>query len=260
MGRARKTRKQGVSLFPFLDILACVIGNLMLIIATVVLEQVDTQPMAEAARIAGLEEEASQAVAKAAELQKQLDDMRKRSGAATAKLDDIREKIAAAKERAADAVARASTASKPSSPSPQMTDELKQLDKTRQKLEAEVADLKSQIAERSTVPKDVIAVLPSGEPRRGRKGIFIEATKAGLIIHDRGRVVKVPAATIGSDPKFKAVLDAAAADSTIIVTFLVRSDGIGVLSAARGFAAAAGVKTGRVPLPGEGPLDLSGVQ
>ena len=43
----REKKKQEVSLFPFLDILACVIGNLILIITAVVLEQVDTKPMAE---------------------------------------------------------------------------------------------------------------------------------------------------------------------------------------------------------------------
>ena len=45
----RQKKKQEVSLFPFLDILACVIGNLILIITAVVLEQVDTKPSAEAA-------------------------------------------------------------------------------------------------------------------------------------------------------------------------------------------------------------------
>ena len=35
----RAKKKQEVSLFPFLDILACVIGNLILIITAVVLEQ-----------------------------------------------------------------------------------------------------------------------------------------------------------------------------------------------------------------------------
>ena len=46
----REKKKQEVSLFPFLDILACVIGNLILIITAVVLEQVDTKPIAEQAK------------------------------------------------------------------------------------------------------------------------------------------------------------------------------------------------------------------
>ena len=43
----RKKKKQEISLFPFLDILACVIGNLILIITAVVLESVDTDKLAD---------------------------------------------------------------------------------------------------------------------------------------------------------------------------------------------------------------------
>ena len=43
----RQKKKQEISLFPFLDILACVIGNLILIITAVVLESVDTDKLAD---------------------------------------------------------------------------------------------------------------------------------------------------------------------------------------------------------------------
>ena len=43
----RQKKKQEVSLFPFLDILACVIGNLILIITAVVLESVDSDKLAD---------------------------------------------------------------------------------------------------------------------------------------------------------------------------------------------------------------------
>ena len=43
----RQKKKQEISLFPFLDILECVIGNLILIITAVVLESVDTDKFAD---------------------------------------------------------------------------------------------------------------------------------------------------------------------------------------------------------------------
>ena len=58
MSRARAQSGPSISLFPFLDILACVIGNLILIITTVVLEQMDTKPIAEAAKIDDVREQA----------------------------------------------------------------------------------------------------------------------------------------------------------------------------------------------------------
>ncbi len=260
MGRPRKIRKQAVSLFPFLDILACVIGNLILIIATVVLEQVDTQPMAEAARIDALEEDAKRAEAQASELQKQLEDLRKRSGVATEKLEDIRAKIAAAKQRLQDAEVRAHQATQPIEQPPEMAAELNQLDDARKKLEAEIKDLERLIAERQRPPEQMIAILPSGERGGPRKGVFVEAARDGLVIHEGSSPWKVPKGQIASDPKFTTLLKKVKADPDAIVTFLVRSDGIASLAAGQKAAAALGVRSGRVPLPGDGQLDLTGAK
>jgi uncharacterized protein YlxW (UPF0749 family) len=219
MGRPRKARKQAVSLFPFLDILACVIGNLILIITTVVLEQVDTKPVAEAARIDDLAEEAKRQAAKAADLQKQVDELRQRSGVASDKLEEIRAKIAAAKQQLKEAEAKAREASQPVAPPPEMAAELAKLEEERKKIEAEIKELEGQIAERRKPPEQMIAILPPGEGGGPRKG-----------------------------------------DPDAIVTFLVRSDGLSSLVAGQKAAAAAGARSGRVPLPGDGALDLSGTK
>jgi hypothetical protein len=260
MGRRRKARKQGVSLFPFLDILACVIGNLMLIIATVVLEQVDTQPMAEAARVAGLEEEAARAQAKAAELQQQVEDLRKRSGAASATLDAVREKIAAAKRRLAEAEARSREAAKPIEQPPAVAVDGKALDASRKQLEIEMKELEQKIAERQKQPEHMIAILPPGERSGPRTGVFVETAKDGLVVHDPSGSWRVPTGKIAADPKFKQLLERVKGDKDAIVTFLVRSDGLASLGVAQKAAAAAGVRSGRVPLPGDGTIDLSGAR
>ncbi len=260
MGRPRKARKQAVSLFPFLDILACVIGNLILIITTVVLEQVDTKPVAEAARIDDLAEEAKRQAAKAADLQKQVDELRQRSGVASDKLEEIRAKIAAAKQQLKEAEAKAREASQPVAPPPEMAAELAKLEEERKKIEAEIKELEGQIAERRKPPEQMIAILPPGEGGGPRKGVFVEAAKDGLVIHEGTTPWKVPTAKIASDPKFKALLDTVKGDPDAIVTFLVRSDCLSSLVAGQKAAAAAGARSGRVPLPGDGALDLSGTK
>lgn len=260
MGRPRKARKQGVSLFPFLDILACVIGNLMLIITAVVLEQVDTKPVAEAARIGDLEEEAKRQVSKAAVLQKELDDLRQRSGTATAQLNAVREKIAAAEHKKKEAEHRAREVVKPVERPPTTDAAIKQLEATHRELAAEIKVLEKKIAERRKQPEQVIAVLPPGEKSGARKGVFVEAAKDGLVVHDPSGAWRVPMSKIASDPKFKALLETAKGDNEAIVTFLVRSDGLAALGAAQKAAAAVGARSGRVPLPGNGSLDLSGAR
>ena len=260
MGRPRKRRKQEVSLFPFLDILACVIGNLILIITAVVLEQVDTKPVAEAARIDDLQAEAERQQAKAAELQKQLDQLLERSGVATDRLAEVRAKIAAAKQKLVEAQKRVEAAAKPVQPPPQITADLKKLEEERKKLEAEIKELERQVAERKKPPEQMIAILPPGSGGGPRKGVFVEAAKDGLVIHEGDKPWQVPTGKVASDPRFKALLDKVKGDADAIVTFLVRSDGLASLAAGQKAATAAGARSGRVPLPGQGTLDLSGAK
>lgn len=260
MGRPRKRRKQEVSLFPFLDILACVIGNLILIITAVVLEQVDTKPVAEAARVEDLKDEAERQQAKATELQRQLDEIRQRSGVATEQLEELREKITEAKQQIKEAELRTQEASVPVEQPPDMKAELAKLEEQRKQLEAELEKLEQEIIERQKPPEEVIAILPSGQGGGPRKGVFVEAAKDGLLIHEGDSPWQVPLATIGSDPKFKALLAKVKDDPEAIVTFLVRSDGLAALATAQEVAAANGARSGRVPLPGDGALDLSGAK
>jgi outer membrane biosynthesis protein TonB len=260
MGRPRKRRKQEVSLFPFLDILACVIGNLILIITAVVLEQVDTKPVAEAARIDDLVEEAERQQAKAAELREQLDQLLERSGVASERLEEIRAKIAAAKQQLVEAKKREEQATKPVERPSEMTAEIKKLEEERKKIEAEIKELERQIAERQKPPQQMIAILPPGAGDGPRKGVFVEAAKDGLVVHEGDKPWQVPTGKVASDPRFKALLDKVKGDPDAIVTFLVRSDGLASLAAGQKAATAAGARSGRVPLPGQGTLDLSGAK
>jgi hypothetical protein len=90
--------------------------------------------------------------------------------------------------------------------------------------------------------------------------VFVEAARDGLVIHEGDKPWNVPTATIGADPRFKALLDGVKGDAESIVTFLVRPDGLASLGAGQRVAQAAGVRSGRVPLPGGGALDLSGAR
>jgi len=260
MGRSRKTRTQGVSLFPFLDILACVIGNLILIITAVVLEQVDTRPVAQAARLDELREEVGREQARAADLTRQVEELRRRSGAATEKLEEVRTRIAAAKQRIAEAEGRARQAGTAVPPPPAMAADLEKLEAERNKIAGEIADLERQIAARKQPPGQMIAILPPGRGAGPRRGVFVEAARDGLVVHEGDRPWQVPTGKVGSDPRFKAILERVKEDADAIVTFLVRSDGLAALAAGQKAAAEAGVRSGRVPLPGQGGLDLSGAK
>jgi len=257
MGRPRKRRKQEVSLFPFLDILACVIGNLILIITAVVLEQVDTKPVAEAARLDEAREEAERQQALAAEQQRQLEALRAKSGDASEKLAELEQKIAEAKEKIRAAEERAKQAAQPVAAPADMAAQLARLEEERKALAGEIAELERQIAAKKTQPEQMIAILPPGSGGGPRRGVFVEAAKDGLVIHEGKEPWQVPTGKVASDPRFKALLERVKGDPDSIVTFLVRADGLASLAAGQKAAAAAGARSGRVPLPGEGALDLT---
>jgi hypothetical protein len=257
MARRRKTRRNEVSLFPFLDILACVIGNLILIITTVVLEQMDTKPIAEAARVDDVRERAAAEAARAARLERQLADLRGRAGDAAKQSAAVRNRIAAAEAKARESQARlaAATTAAPAPAAPR--DTRPQLETETKQLSAEAKKLQAEIAERQKPPQQMIAILPSGSQSGPKRGVFVEVTKDKLVIYEPGKSWQVPASKIGSDPQFKKLLESTKADKSAIVTFLVRADGLSTLTTAQRTAQAVGGRTGRVPLPGSGSLDLS---
>lgn len=256
MARKRMTRRNQVSLFPFLDILACVIGNLILIITTVVLEQMDSRPVAAAARIDEVREEAKAEAARARALEQELAALKSRAGAAAEEADAIRRRIAAAEERLREAERRVKAAATKPAAAVDASD-LARIDEERKRLEAEAAALERQIAERRKAPAQTIAILPAGSGRGPKRGVFVEAAKDRLVVHEKGGAWEVPAGKIAADERFKKLLATMKGDADAIVTFLVRSDGLATLAAGQKAAQAAGVRHGRVPLPGDGAVDFS---
>lgn len=257
MARRRKARRNEVSLFPFLDILACVIGNLILIITTVVLEQMDTKPIAEAAKIDDVREQAEAETARAKRLERQLAELRARAGEASKQADAVRARIAAAEARAREAQDRLKQTAA-AVPAPTAKPDAKpQLETETKQLASEATKLQAEIAARQKPPQQMIAILPSGSQNGPKRGVFVEAAKDKLVVYEQGKSWQVPASKITSDPQFKKLLESTKSDKNAIVTFLVRADGLGTLSTAQQAAQAVGARTGRVPLPGSGSLDLS---
>ena len=76
----REKKKQEISLFPFLDILACVIGNLILIITAVVLESVDTDKIATQFANEATKRETEEILKIYAELEKTLEKLKQENG------------------------------------------------------------------------------------------------------------------------------------------------------------------------------------
>jgi hypothetical protein len=260
MARRKSSSKKAVSLFPFLDILACVIGNLILIITTVVLDQMDSKPLADAARLENLRQETVRQSARRAELEKQLQELRQSAGDVDERIAQAQQQVDEAKRKFDEANRQlaAAEAAPTATVQPPTPKELERLQAQRRKIDEEIARIEAEILERKTTPERAIVLLPPASGGAGpTRGIFVEVTSDRLVVHQDKQPWEVPAAKIAGDLKFQELLNRIEDDDQAIITFLVRPNGIATLRVAERTAAAQDVRTGRVPLPGDGKLDLS---
>ena len=262
MASRRQSRKQEVSLFPFLDILACVIGNLILIITTVVLEQVDTKPVAEAASFDQIRIEALHDAEEARRLRRKIDELRRKQDRQDSRLKDARAALAEAERKRQEAAARLAAMPKPTPPDEMLNVERMQLQEKVRKIEKEISRVEADIVEAKKKSGQSIVVLPSGNAggaaaQGPSRAVFVEVDAGGLTFHEGDAGWTVAVNHLAGDERFGRLREALIADDQGIVTFLVRPDGIDVLRQAQQVMQQQGVRFGKVPLPGEGSLDLS---
>ncbi len=290
----REKKKQDVSLFPFLDILACVIGNLILIITAVVLEQVDTQPVADAAAYEAkllIQENQLQQIEM---LQQQYDSMRAQTDGRDVEIERLEQQIIEATSDLQEAQSQMATLpTVPPRIDPALVQEKKQREEQQRKIEEDITKIKADIKDRKSNPKQSIALLPGNVRGLGGDGptraVFVEINKNGLMIYPDQPLWKetkprvIPSASIPNDGALKRLMDAVLGDEDAIVTFLMRSDGLNVYNAVRTrfetFQKNNQQKLirpidptnpesdlqlrklyGVVPLPGDGVLDFSAIR
>ena len=240
----RERKKQEVSLFPFLDILACVIGNLILIITAVVLEQVDTKPMAEVVdREAKLQRVAEQE-RQIKTLEKELATLHASNRTNNAQLEQIELQIEAAEDRLEQA--RNMLARVPKNPlkvDPELVKNKALLAQKKRELDAAIAKVTAEIAERKKAPEKSIVLLPAlRTPFQVHSlipasGMFIEVNKKGLTIFPakqfwQGDEAKeVPTKSMQGDKTLQSIMEAGLNDRNKIVVLLLRPDALDVYAA-----------------------------
>lgn len=262
MARRRSSSKKEVSLFPFLDILGCLIGSLILIITTVVLEQMDTKPVAEAAKIDEMKKQTAQEEKRRERLEQRLASLARQAGPSEDRLAKARERWEEAARKEAEARKNLAAAEKlpVDTPAPPPPADTSALEANRQEAEKEAARIKAEITERKKLPEQSIVILPpdgAGAGRGPSRTVFVEAAAGKAIVHEGTKPWEVLVGKLAGDPQLKKLFATYASDKAAIITILIRPDGIPTYSELKKVAEATGVRTGRVPLPGEGVLDLS---
>jgi hypothetical protein len=270
MAQARPRTDPEVSLFPFLSILVCLIGALVLLIVIMTIVQSslgDGRNMEEVVR-----------AREADKLRRELKELDKQMTAALGGREDPRKLEAQLKEKQERFVllrkrltASAEEQKRDEQTNAELQKELENLilqsdamKKERPPLEKEIARLKAEIAARkkNLDAKPAVIVQPSGGGTvADAKLFFVEASGAGIVIHDGAEKQRVTTGSIGADEVYNAFLKKVAATPKSTLLFLLREDGAGTFNRAAGWAESQfNIRTGKLPLPGGGEPDLSRFQ
>lgn len=270
MAKVRSRSDPEVSLFPFLSILVCLIGALVLLIVILTMVQsmmADGRSLEEVVRA----READKLRRELAVVTKELDTFKQEVDPARRIIKELEEK----KERFVLLRRRLSvSADEKKKLDQQLADlqkqlenaiiQLEQMQKEQPAIKAVIEKLKAEIAARKlnidAKPKVVVQQTGSGAATADTKLYFVECNAAGIVVHrEEGEPLRITSGSIGTDQAYNNFLREVAADPKSMLLFLLRDDGLSSYNRAAGWADSnfATLRTGKLPLPGQGEVDLS---
>lgn len=253
MARPRRRSRLSLSLFPFLSILACLMGTLILLITASATSQVASGGI-DLERYEQLEQEIEANRRRLAELSglseelsglaTRLDEARDRERELTAQREELDEMMSSAgPQREALRADEARVAS---------------LERELEPLRAENARLREELGKREAKRGEgKIRIRPSGSGL-GLEPHFVECRPEGIVLYeDFGRERReIPAHLVQSSPEFSRFLRNALFRSNASVIFLIREGGVETYDEARPLARRHRVRFGEIPLVGSGELDF----
>ncbi|MGI6417523.1 MAG: hypothetical protein ACOX1P_17845 [Thermoguttaceae bacterium] len=256
MARRRK-KSITVSLFPFMSILACVIGTLTLMLTAMALGQMDNEVVYSAERYKKVEDQINQEQ----QLIRKLEEQLKEASAgvdeelmkANLRREELERQIAALQD------AREAPAEMPDIPPVDEEKHKKRMEAIQMELaqlNEEIAKLQPKVAELGDAEESKVIIQPSGSGT-DLEPTFVECTAAGLVFLEEKPPRRLRKADMAADEAFVALLDRIARQSKGIVIFLVREDALDTYFAAHDIARTHYARAGKLPVIGQGRIDLS---
>lgn len=261
MARSKKKLTDSVSLFPFLSVLTCTIGVLVLGIFTlsagytaIDLQQGRHRMFEEKSQTVqkGQKEidRLMQLISEAEKVEKAFDEARKE----LEKLE--RERTDVKKDHPVDVT---------------LTAEEKKLRERNEALETQLRNKKKQIEllraalEKGNQSKEDPKIKVTGIAGEGGEGTnvgdlipyFVECSSDALVIHEESEKTRILKRDLETSEPFKRFLRRANSQQKGIVIFLIRPSGVPIYDQAVRITNNKKVRNGKLPLPGHGELDLS---
>lgn len=266
MGRRRITDDGGISLFPFLSILACLIGVLTLMISVMTqTHSSDTagQSEEEIARARKRSNLITLAEGLEAELSK-LDQRVRNERASATQLEEVRSKIATLRAQLQQLTTQGKDPAEIQKRIEALQGELTKLRTSPEPLSKRIQQLQAEIKERKEAPEPPksIEIRPRADWNRPSHVFFVECNGQGItLLIPNGKPVTVNSADIPKSGIYKDFLGKIKKVRDPMILYLIRRTGYSNYRwAAHEAIEKFELRTGKIPLPHEGKLDLSGFQ
>ncbi len=265
MARRRRSEADDISLFPFLSVLASIIGVLTLLISAMALAQMDNETVARAEQYEKVRLALMACKQEIAELRKRVGD---EGINASDQLDEKQRDLAKAQLRLQDLmrqleqISQAGQGPKPTMKVPKydaaaQRESIAEMQQERKQLREQIAQLEKEAEDRKKPPKEAnVSILPGGSGL-GFEPVFVECAAASIVLHTSKPPQRIRRADLATKDAFVKLLDQVAASQNRTVIFLIRDDGLATYNTARSLADAHEARHGKLPVVGQGRLDLS---
>jgi len=264
MARRNRGGSPAVSLFPFLSILACVIGVLTWLITALALSQLDPAEVqrveAELRQQKQRAEQHQRLAAEQSQKEAELTEVQQRLAALEAeeqRLADLRDKATQLEKQRDERVDENSEAAKMVADAKQLAEAVKEAKAQRAAMQKRVEQAKKELANRNAPPEPAkVVVRPSGSGRN-LQPTFVECEAKGIVIHQDDKAVQVPRGRIRTDPTYLQLLNRIADAERETIVFLLRKEGVSNYYLARRVALENYARNGKLPVTADGEIDLS---
>lgn len=271
MAQARTRSDPEISLFPFLSILVCLIGALVLLIVIMTMVQSamgDGRSMEEVVRAREADRLKREMAAKQKELEKwkaEKKDVEKLAKDLAEKQDRfilLRKVLSTSADEKKKIETEHAALQKELE---NMLFQLQALQREEPAIKAAIEKLKAElIARKKNIDaKPKLVVQPTGSGAAAdTKLFFVECNGSGIVMHRPGaEPLRITTGSIGTDAGYDEFLKMVSGTPKSMLLFLMRDDGLGSYNRAAGWAESKfNVRTGKLPLPGQGEVDLSRFQ
>jgi len=266
---ARARQDPEVSLFPFLSILVCLIGALVLLIVIMTMVQSamgDGRDIEEVARAREADKLKKELAAKTKELATWKEETKDAEKIKKERVEKEERFVLLRKRLNSSAADKKKLEEEHAALQKQLENMLFQIEaiqKEKPPIQAEIEKLKAEIAKRKinidAKPKVIVQGSGSGAAGGDSKLFFVECNASGIVVYRPGaEPLKVTTGSIGTDTGYDEFLKMVAATPKSLLLFLMRTDGLGTYNRAAGWAENQfQVRNGKLPLPGQGAVDLS---